>query len=321
VRRCVITAFAELQRLGRFDRECLHLVMSIMAGEVHRFPALIPAGGWQLTDVEDCTQEFLVERHRAMTDMLLATAYDDDSMGRLLRRSIRNWLVDQARETAVGHVRQALERLLNSVPEFAKVPPGRPGAGRWYVADDVAPGPWSGDLNELVQAARTVRKVRIPPWSSTSRRAPIADRASLIAVARAVLERAAGSVDIAELTHVFVRRFPVALDPAVQPADVEVESFATGAPTPEEHVVEESQELEAASQAVAVAGMLSPQERTLLACRADITAIQTALGCGRSKAYQQAKRLNEKLVQLAGDDEEGRAVIREVIRLCAPATE
>lgn len=292
-----------------------------MAGEVHRFPVLEPAGGWQPTELDDCVHDFLEQRLAAVTAMLLAEAHDDDSVGRLVRRSIRNWLIDRARETAVGYVRRRLERLLDSSAEFATVPAGEPGAERWYLAGGDPPGPWSGEFDELVRAAHSVRRVRVPPWSSTSRRAPIADRASLIAVARAVFERAGGSLDVAELTHVFVRRFPVVLDPAIQPVDAEIESLPAGAPTPEEVVVREEAELEAAADAVAVLAMLSPQERTLLACREDITAVRNALGCGRSKAYQQVQRLNEKLVQLAGDDDEGRAMTLEVIRLCAPADE
>jgi len=97
-----------------------------------------------------------------------------------------------------------------------QVPEGEAGAGRWRLAG-TSVLPWSGRLEDLVEAARGVRNVKIPKWSSTTRRPPPADRASLVAVARAVLTAAAGSVEVGQLVAVFVARFPVVLDPAVGP--------------------------------------------------------------------------------------------------------
>ena len=60
----------------------------------------------------------------------------------------------------------------------------------------------------------------------------------------------------------------------------------------------------------------------LLPLLADVPSIQDVLGCGRSQAYQHAKRLKEKLAQLIGEGEDVRAVGLEVIRLCgAPGLE
>ena len=316
----MITAFAELQRLGQLGPECLRLVQGLMSEEMRRFPALEPAAGWQPADVEDLVQAFLEQRFTALTTTLLTTARNDESMGRLLRRSIRNWLIDRARQTGTGRVRQRLERVLGESAEFEQVPPGQPGAGQWRLAN-TSSEPWSGDPRNLIRAANAVRDVRIGRWSSTTRRAPVASRDSLIAVARAVLSAAGGSMAIAQLTHVFLARFPVALDWAVVPLDASEGVLHADIPTPEEALIAQSDEIDSAGSAVEIFGMLSPRERTLVPHLDDVTAAQRVLGCRQKSAYHQMKRLREKLTQLAGTGDDRHAVILEVIHLCTPPSE
>ncbi|GAB3430164.1 hypothetical protein [Actinophytocola sediminis] len=316
----MITAFAELQRLGHLGPECLRLVQGLMSEEMRRFPALEPAAGWQPADVEDLVQDFLEQRFAALTTTLLTTARNDESMGRLLRRSIRNWLIDCARQTGTGRVRQLLERVLGESAEFEQVPPGQAGARQWRVAK-TSSQPWSGDPRDLIRAAHAVWGVRIGRWSSTTRRAPIAARDSLIAVARAVLSAAGGSVEIAQLTHVFLARFPVALDWAVVPLDAEESALHADIRTPEEELIAECDEIDSAGSAVEVSSMLSPRERALVPHLDDVAAAQRVLGCRPSSAYQQMRRLREKLTQLAGTGDDRHAVILEVIHLCTPPSE
>lgn len=78
--------------------------MRLMEEETRRCPALAPDDGWQRSDIEDKTHDFFVERGERVTASLLAQATDDDSIGKLLRRSIRNWLIDHARKTGIGSV-------------------------------------------------------------------------------------------------------------------------------------------------------------------------------------------------------------------------
>lgn len=316
----MITAFAELHRLGHFGPECLRLVQELMSEEMRRFPALEPAVGWQPADLEDLVQEFLEQRFVAMTTTLLTTARNDESMGRLLRRSIRNWLIDRARTTGTGRVRKLLEKVLVESAEFEKVSPGQPGAGQWRLAGSSSE-PWAGDPQELMRAASAVQSVRMSAWSSTTRRAPLASRESLIAVARAVLSTAGGSLDIAQLTHVFVTRFPAALDWAVVPLEPGAAVFGADHPTPEEEVIAGYDEIDSGASAAEIVGMLSPAERTLVPHLDDVVAAQRVLDCRRSSAYQQMNRLREKLVQLAGGSDDRYAVVLEVIRLCGPASE
>jgi hypothetical protein len=65
--------------------------------------------------------------------------------------------------------------------------------------------------------------------------------------------------------------------------------------------------------------MLAPWERQIVPHLDNPLAIQTVLGCGRSQAYQDARRLKQKLTQLVGDSDSLRVVGLEVIRLCGGA--
>jgi hypothetical protein len=320
--RWAIPAFEELCARGCFGPLCLRLTKRLMREESWRFPVLSSAGRLQQADQDDLVGKFVVDRIVPVTAMLLAQAVDDDSMGRLLRISIKHWLIDQARQTAVGALRRRLEELLSGVEALEQVPDGKPGAGRWRLTGS-AGLPWSGRTGDLIDAARTVAQVKMPKWSSTTRRPPVADRASLVAVAHAVLSTAGGSVELAQLVEVFVARFPAVLDPALVPlpdgSDDRSDGIVDTALAPEEQVIAELDELDASTSAAEIVGMLTGSERRMVPLLDDMQAVQDLLGCRRSQAYHQAKRLKEKLVQLCGDREGHLDVGKEVIRLCGEA--
>jgi hypothetical protein len=315
-RRQVISAFDELRGSGQFGVECLDLTRRLIREEARRFPSLAPAGGWRQDDLDDLAGDFLADRIIPVTTMLIVQASDDGSAGRLLRRSIRYWLIDRVRKTGEGALRRRLEQVLTADDTFERVPVGEEGGGRWRLAG-TGVLPWSGRLADLVDAARAVPRVRIPRWSSTTRRSPVADKASIIAVARAAFQTAGGSLEIAQLTAVFAARFPVVLDPVIVPIPDDPDTVARDAdPTPEELQVAADEELDSGVAAAEIVGMLSPAERRLLPHLDDQPTIQKILGCGRSQAFYHAGRLKAKLAQLLGETEDMRAVAREVIRLC-----
>jgi len=316
-RRWTISAYSELQADGQFGAECLNLTRRLMREEARRFPSMAPAGGWHQDDLDDLTGDFFADRIRPVTTMLVVQAGDDASAGRLLRRSIRHWLIDRVRKTGEGALRRRLEEVLAGHDGFEQVPAGAEGAGRWRLARSGTP-PWSGRLADLVEAARAVPRVKIPQWSLSARRSPVADKASIVAVARAAIQAAGGSLEIAELTAVFTARFPAALDPVIVPLPDDPDLVARDAdPTPEERQVAADEELDSGVSAEEIVGMLNPAERQLMPHLDDQQAIQTILGCGRSQAYYHAGRLKAKLSQLLGETEDMRAVAREVIRLCS----
>lgn len=311
-----ISAFDELQVEGQFGAECLTLARRLMQEEARRFPSLAPASDWRQEDIDDLVGDFFADRIKPVTAMLVVQASDEASVGRLLRKSIRYWLIDRVRRTGEGALRRRLEQVLAGDEAFERVPAGAQGAGRWRLRDTDVP-PWSGRLADLIEAAQAVPRVRIPRWSSSTRRPPIADMASIIAVAREAMDVAGGSLEIAQLTAVFAARFPAVLDPVIVPMPDDPDSVVGDAdPTPEELQIAEDDELESGVTAAEVVGMLSPVERRLVPHLDDPAMIGTILGCGRSQAYYRTGRLKAKLAQLLGVTEDMRAVAREVIELC-----
>ena len=107
----------------------------------------------------DCAQEFFAAKGPAVTAALLAQVTDVASMARYLRRSLRHFLVDCARDTDLGAIRRKIEDLLSATEAFTRVPPGAPGAGWWQLAGDPLPA-YGGDLQPLVAAAYAVPDVQ-----------------------------------------------------------------------------------------------------------------------------------------------------------------
>jgi hypothetical protein len=71
--------------------------------------------------------------------MLVVQAVDEASMGKLLRRSIRHWLIDEVGKTSAGALRRTAEKVLANMDAFAQVPPGEAGEGRWWLAGTRVP--------------------------------------------------------------------------------------------------------------------------------------------------------------------------------------
>src|SRR6266508_4267941 len=138
-----ITAYEDLVELGHLDAAGLQLLFELARQEAHRFPSLAPPEGWTADALWDLAHDFFVDRGARVTTMLLAQASDEASIGRLLRRSLRNYLIDQVRKTDLGALRRRLEELLSDDPAVERVRAGEPGAGWWRLAGTSA-APWGG---------------------------------------------------------------------------------------------------------------------------------------------------------------------------------
>ncbi|MBE8524108.1 hypothetical protein ILP97_42650 [Amycolatopsis sp. H6(2020)] len=284
---------------------------TLIKEERRKFPALADR------EPDDLVQDFFVQKIEQVTVMLVTQATGDASVGKLLRRSIRHWLIDEARKTGTGPLRRSLEKILGGEAVFEQVPAGQSGAGRWRLAGTDA-APFGDDLEGLVQAARKVRDVRPQRWTSDTRRPPVADRRSIVAVLTAVLEAAGGSLETAQLVYVFSRRFAAALDPievslddAIQFGDVPSDE-ATG----EDLVIAADSELDAACAAAEIVGRLSDDEKLTVPVWDDANAVRERLGVGRTQAYTAMDRVKKKVLDLAGTGPDTEQIVREVIRLC-----
>lgn len=306
----MIDAFLELCELGYLGRAGLALLTDLVRQEVQRFPVLKPAPGWTRDVVLEMVQSFFAEKGKAVTAAVLAQATDAESMSRILRRSVRNYLISEARKTPSGAVRRKIEELLAVGEEFAQVPPGQPGAGRWYLVGTVV-APWAGDLRPLAEAAYAVPGVRAVRWSG-SRRAPMASDQALSEILQAVLKVAQGSMDPAQLTAVFVRRFPVAVEQADATLSDEGYALAVAPLEDRPDIV-----AEVSDWAREVYEQMSPSQRALLPhLDKPVKDHMEVLGVGRTQAYEVAARLKALLRELIGADELRDEIGLEVLRLC-----
>lgn len=313
-----ISAYEELHQQGHLHRRGVALVSRIVREESKRFSAL------EHLDHEDLTHDFFVARIAALTAMLLAQATSDDSFGKLVRRTVRNWMIDQARATGTGPLRRSIEKILSETALFECVTDGQEGAGRWRIAH-TAGQPWGGDPDSLVAVAWAVPDVRVPAWKKGTRRAPVADRHSLVAMLEAVLQAAAGSLETAQLVHVFAQRFAAALDPIEVPlseqqheddehGSVDVRSETPG---PEELVIAESVAAETAEAAAQIVERLSDDERTILCIIDDPAAVMRQLGLARSQSAEFTRRLKAKIRELVGTSVDRDEIVLAAIALCS----
>ncbi len=253
----------ELHRLGYLHERGVALVSRIVREESKRFRAL------EHLDPEDLCQDFFVARIAALTAMLLAQATSDESFGKLVRRTVRNWMIDQARATGTGPLRRSIEKVLSETALFESVP---------------------------------------------------------VAILEAVLQAAAGSLETAQLVHVFAQRFAAAMDPIEVPLpehehedDGEVDRDAdlpSEAPGPEEIVIAEEVAAETAEAAAQIVERLSVDERAILCVIDDPAEVMRRLGRGRSQSAEFARRLKVKIRELAGTGTDRDENLLAAIALC-----
>ena len=312
-----MSAFGELRRDGQFGPAGLALLGALMEQEARRLPVL-GRTHWPLTRVEDLTQSFFVERGMALTTNLVAAGVTDDvALGKYVRRSVRNWLTDQARKTDRGALRRQLERILGQEPSFEKVPAGSAGANSWRLVG--APGPpWQGDLTDLVKAARSV-PLR-PMHGGDERRPSLGSGDEVVALLTAVFTKAGGPLEVAQLADVALRRLPSLMSPVEASLDEtaghEGAAFADQSWDPETVVLAAEQELDDALYAAWLYRELSAWERQILPVIENLADISATLGCGRSTANTRRQQLLERLRELCGGEPPTGGVFVELIRLC-----
>lgn len=293
-----MTAYDEFSQHGQFGRDGLRLLQRLMREEIRRFPALQPDAGIG-RQLDDLVQEFFLAQGQALTLALTTQCHDEEAIGRYVRKSVRNWLIGQARQTTIGRLRRAVETALSSSPDYEQTSAKH----FWRMTGTDGP-PFSGDPAPLVAAGRG------PSRGSVEGRIP--------AVVRAIFTAAGGcSLEVARLTGIVAQLSRAALDPVQVSLDeedaAEVPDPSSG---PADLLVRADDEMDAATRAAEIVGALTAQERQLVGLLDDPTAAQALLQVGRSVAYQRTRMLKALLVQLAGTDDHGRAVMSEIVELC-----
>lgn len=317
-----MSAHEDLQRDGYFGVHCLRLLTRLMRREARKMRALEPPGGWSDPVFDDLVQEFFVGKGEAVTRMLYAQACDDDQLGALLCRSVQNWLIDQARgDTDAGALRFRLEKLLPTRREFARVPSGTPGAGRWALTGG-SDGVFAGDVGDLTRAARAV-PVKTVSWSSESRRAPITDTPSLVRLLERIFEAAGGSLELGQIVYAVRGRFhaqfagDVAFDHRTEPSGRLAAAVGAGETAPSGLEAKEA-DARIAVMARRLWALLAEDELKVLDVLDDPEQIAARLGVGRSQAYVKRRKIVAVLAELIGDDADRAAILAETRTLALP---
>ncbi len=304
-------ACEEIQALGRLDEACVKLLCALMREETRRFTVLCPPGGWNRDVVEGFVGDFFVEKAQTLTAELVTIGVTAQVVGKVMRRWIRNFLIDRARDTPLGRIRRKLEEdMLGQYPEFHQVPSGEEGAGRWYLAGQPC-YPYGGSFAPLIEAAYAVPGVKAVRWSGP-RRPPLTSDASLRAIVAAVLTAARGSLEVAQLVHVVAQRFPA----AVEPEDITIDDDTF------DRVARMGSEdpgigLETRESIRAVFEQLSPSQQVLVPyLDRDITVVMEVLNVGRSRAYEAVKHVKDLLDRLLPDDDTRGIVYAAVVERC-----
>lgn len=308
------SVYEELQRTRCLGALGIKLLVSLTEQELRLFPVLAPKDVRDDDRALEFAHDFFADNGSALTATLVLEAVDDAAVGRIMRTSIRRWLIDQARERGTGPVRRRIEKLLADVPSFELVPPQRPGAGNWRLAG-TAVEPWDGDSAKLIAAADSVEVTLLTPWTSETRRSPVASGPDLVKVLAAMLGAAAGSVSAAELAHGMAQRFPTWWDPSdVYMNDVEHDDVGSRSPTASGDV-----EVLVHEEASEIFGLLSPAERTVLLSigGGKVDDVMQVLACGRSSAYTYMKSLRVHVQSLVADSHHPFAVVSFLEDLCA----
>ena len=305
-------ACEEIQTLGRLDEACVKLLCALMAEETRRVAVLRPPGGWDRDEVEALVSEFFIKKGQRLTADLVMIGVTPAVVGKVMRRWIRNFLIDRARDTPLGRIRRKLEEdILGKYPEFLQVPPGEEGAGRWYLAGQPS-YPYGGEFTPLIEAAYAVPGVKAVRWSGP-RRPPLTSDASLRAIVAAVLTATGGSLEVAQFVHVVAQRFPAAAEPEDVTIDDDTFDRVTRMESDDPGFVFETGE-----SISAVLDQLSPSQRALVPyLDRDINAVMEVLNVGRSRAYEAVRHLKDVLDRLLPDDETRAVVYTAVVERCS----
>lgn len=306
-----MSAREELRRDGCFGPLCLALLTRLMRREARGLPVLEPPGGWSEHAFDDLAQEFFAAKGKAVTKMLYAQAGDDDQLGALLGRSVKNWLIDWARGTTPGALRHRLDKLLPTLPQFARVAAGQPGAGRWTLADG-SDGVFAGDVDDLARAGRAV-PVKPGAWSSDTRRAPVTDKASLVRLLERIFDAAGGSLELGQIVYAVQGSFhaqlagEVVFDHSAEPSG-RLAAAVGAAETAQSRPETEESEARIELMARRLLDSLGHEGVRILDVLNDPGQVAARLGVGRSQAYAKKRVATAVLAELIGDDPDRAAI-------------
>lgn len=269
-------------------------VRSVARNKNHQPPTGFRA--WNDDAVITAAHDFLAgPRATARLVQLAAQATDDASFARLLETAILNYLRDEARRTTVG---RQIRRIKAVVADAADITVDD---DRVMFADG-PDAPFGDDEALLVRAAMAVQATRRRWRPDAERQGPLTSREDMLALVRAVLTAAGGSVPLATIARVVARRF----DLDTLPVTVSVDALDPAGPS-------SFDEVEVMDQVEVVLAQLTERERLVLPLL-DMSSreIGKQIELGHSTVAKTQARLRSVLATLLPPGDTGAALLRAV---------
>lgn len=244
-------------------------------------------------------------------------ATDQESLERLVLKSIRNFLIDQAKGTERGKLRRRLETLLTGDGRFLR-PPELMGIWAWALAHR-AMDLWQGDLDDLHEAAARVRGYQILSWN-TAGRTPKHAVGALITVSHGVIDYADGAVRDEDLAAVIERRFALLTPPIF--VEIPDGSFTAATVARVTAGDDPAADLGVQERAEQLWLTLSAEEKALLPVLGQsLEARRAATGLGRVVTQTLSEALAERLRLATVDDGDREEIVLRMVEIAVNTSE
>jgi hypothetical protein len=311
-----VSALAEL-RAGEAGEEFVAVLQRTIraVGISRNFPAPEGHSQWDADAVRSAASEFMADSQspRRLADLALHCASDQALRARL-QGTVRNFLADLGRRTPIGKLVVRINEVLGREPGFVRID------GRWASES----GPTEAGSDDPEGLSRVIRghAVEVPAWSHEAQRsAPVADRATIVSLCRALLDAAGGSLPPRTLARVIGHRLGVGQAPLSLEASGFDNPATADAPAADSTGSEALRFLRAAD----VLSQLNDRERLAVAYpEYSVRQLAPLLGTSPSQTHLIRRRAVEiiQVEVLDDDDAEGVALlVMELSRMWAESVD
>lgn len=202
-----MTPYGELQHLGKMG-PIQYSWLIAMVKRVARANGFPPPGGGRWSDeiARDWLHGLLAgAKGPEFLTRVALTATDDESFGKLVRRSLKNAFIDEARATVEGRLSIRMRGLLSKEPDFVDFTAQYAGTAAWSLAE-LGDSIWTGDWEDLIRAPglRSIGQIaKLNSAGPTSAE----NVAKLVGAARHLLQVANGAITDRVVARALVRIF------------------------------------------------------------------------------------------------------------------
>lgn len=304
-----MSAFEEISQRGDAAGPETIALLRRLGAQVTRSSPFPPPDGhsaWTAGAVDDLLADLFASRGQSFVVACYTLATDQGSLERLILKTIKNFLIDQAKGTARGKLRRRLETILGGDGRFLHLRL-LTSILAWALLD----GPkdlWQGDIDQLLRAAFRVRGFEILSWN-TAGRTSSENIDAIAAVSHAVLSDASGAVRDEDVARVIESRFALISPPKFVTVPDGRFSYTPGFPVePSSATVDQVDDV--ANRVRELWAALSPEERALLPVVTESLQVRmSACGLGRAATEALTRSLADRLRLATQDDEDRDEVI------------